>query len=336
MSKPDGGTDSVKEIPVSRLAEQKEMELTLLTASIDSPVPITVSDINRPGLAMAGFVENFLVERIQVIGQTEVALLESLTPQGRYEAVKRLLQFQVPCIVVAKGLELPSELIEGAGQRGIPVLRTPMSTTPFIHELTAYLDDVFAPTVAIHGSLVDVYGVGLLFTGRSGIGKSECALFLVERGHRIVADDQVILTLFPDNHVEGRPPPLLRHHLEVRGLGILNIRDLFGATAVRDRVSIDLVVELCAWKDGEEYDRLGLDDRVHDVLGVEIPMLRIPVSPGRDMGVLLEVAARNTLLKQSGQHAARRFAKTLAETLGLPPEVNDERPGTESDSGDGD
>ncbi|TPW05720.1 MAG: HPr kinase/phosphorylase [bacterium] len=287
MSKPDGGTDSVKEIPVSRLAEQKEMELTLLTASIDSPVPITVSDINRPGLAMAGFVENFLVERIQVIGQTEVALLESLTPQGRYEAVKRLLQFQVPCIVVAKGLELPSELIEGAGQRGIPVLRTPMSTTPFIHELTAYLDDVFAPTVAIHGSLVDV-----------------------------VADDVVTVKRRHASVLIGQANQTLGHYMEIRGIGLLDLQSIFGIRAIRFQKRIEVEVRLEDWDNGEAYERIGLDDKLTSHLEVKIPIVTVPINPGKNITVIGEVIALNYLVKAYGFDPAREFERRHSEMLG--------------------
>jgi len=312
----NGGTDSVKEIPVARLAEQKELELTLLTASIESPVPITVSDINRPGLAMAGFVENFLVERIQVIGQTEVALLESLTPQSRYEAVHRLLQFRVPCIVVAKDLDLPAELIEGAGKRGIPVLKTPLSTTPFIHELTAYLDDVFAPTVAIHGSLVDVYGVGLLFTGRSGVGKSECALDLVERGHRLVADDVVTVKRRHNSVLIGQANQTLGHYMEIRGIGLLDLQSIFGIRAIRFQKRIEVEVRLEDWNNSEGYERIGLDDTLTSHLGVKIPIVTVPINPGKNITVIGEVIALNYLVKAYGFDPAKEFERRHSEMLG--------------------
>ena len=312
----NGGTDSVKEIPVARLAEQKELELTLLTASIESPVPITVSDINRPGLAMAGFVENFLVERIQVIGQTEVALLESLSPQTRYEAIHRLLQFRVPCIVVAKDLELPAELIEGAQKRGIPVLKTPLSTTPFIHELTAYLDDVFAPTVAIHGSLVDVYGVGLLFTGRSGVGKSECALDLVERGHRLVADDVVTVKRRHSSVLIGQANQTLGHYMEIRGIGLLDLQSIFGIRAIRFQKRIEVEVRLEDWDNNQGYERIGLDDTLTSHLGVKIPIVTVPINPGKNITVIGEVIALNYLVKAYGFDPAREFERRHSEMLG--------------------
>lgn len=310
-----GRTDSVKEIPVARLAEQPELELTLLTASVDSPVPITVSDINRPGLAMAGFVENFLVERIQVIGQTEVALLESLTPEVRREAIHRLLQFQVPCIVVAKDLDLPAELIDGAGRRGIPVLKTPLSTTPFIHELTAYLDDIFAPTVAIHGSLVDVYGVGLLFTGRSGVGKSECALDLVERGHRLVADDVVTVKRRHTSVLIGQANQTLGHYMEIRGIGLLDLQSIFGIRAVRFQKRIEVEVRLEDWDNTQAYERIGLDDNLTSHLGVKIPIVTVPINPGKNITVIGEVIALNYLVKAYGVDPAREFEKRHTELM---------------------
>jgi HPr kinase/phosphorylase len=179
--------------------------------------------------------------------------------------------------------------------------------------------------------LVEIHGIGTLLTGPSGIGKSECALFLLERGHhRLIADDQVILTRLPNGRIMGRPPPLLRHHLEVRGIGILNVRDLFGATAVRDEAVVELVCELCPWREGEDYERLGLDDLSHDLFGTKIPMLRIPVRPSQNLAVILEVAARNQLLKRAGHHAAKNFAREMAEKLGL----SDPTSGDGGDGGD--
>jgi HPr kinase/phosphorylase len=309
------GPESVKEISVARLFEQKrtELELTALTESLDSPVPITVSDINRPGLAMAGFVENFLVERVQVIGQTEVALLASMDEAGRAAAIGRLLQFSVPCLIVAKDLQLPPALLDGAARRGIPVLRTPMSTTPFIHELTAFLDDVFAPTMAVHGSLVDVYGVGLLFTGRSGIGKSECALDLVERGHRLVADDVVTVKRRHSNVLIGGANETLGHYMEIRGIGLLDLQSVFGIRAIRFQKRIEVEVNLEDWDNDEAYERIGLDQRYSTYLGVKIPIVTVPINPGKNITVISEVIALNYLVKAYGYDPALNFEKRLSE-----------------------
>lgn len=312
-----GGTESVKEITVARLFEDKrgELELTALTETLDSKVPITVSDINRPGLAMAGFIENFLAERVQVIGQTEVALLTSLTGEARVAAVDRLLQFQVPCIIVAKDLEVPRELLERAAARSIPVLRTPMSTTPFIHELTAYLDDVFAPTTTLHGSLVDVYGVGLLFTGRSGIGKSECALDLVERGHRLVADDVVTLKRRHSNVLIGQANKMLGHYMEIRGIGLIDLQSIFGIRAIRFQKRIEVEVRLKDWDNTESYERTGLDERKTTYLGVAIPIVTVPINPGKNITVISEVIALNYLVKAYGFDPAKHFDRRLSEMM---------------------
>ncbi len=310
-------TDSLKALPVSKLFEDKrvDLELTQLTESLDGAVPITVSDINRPGLAMAGFVENFLVERIQVIGQTEVALMASMPENVRDEAIDRLLGFQLPCIIVAKDLEIPPRLLNGAANRGIPVLRTPMSTTPFIHELTAYLDDIFAITATFHGSLVDVYGVGLLFTGRSGIGKSECALDLVERGHRLVADDVVTVKRRHSNVLIGQANKVLGHYMEIRGIGIIDVQSIFGIRAIRFQKRIEVEVNLRDWDSREDYERTGLDERQTSYLGVTIPIVSVPINPGKNVTVIGEVIALNYLVKAYGFDPAKDLDRRLSEMM---------------------
>ena len=317
MSATGGITDSIKFLSVEKLLEDKrtDLELTRLTESLDSKVPITVSDINRPGLAMAGFVENFLSERIQVIGQTEVALLASLSAGDRTAAIDRLMQFQLPCIVVAKDLEIPQELLTKAANRKIPILRTPMSTTPFIHELTAYLDDIFAMTSTFHGSLVDVYGVGLLFTGRSGIGKSECALDLVERGHRLVADDVVTIKRRHSNVLIGQANKTLGHYMEIRGIGLIDVQSIFGIRAIRFQKRIEVEVNLKDWDSGEDYERTGLDERTTTFLGVTIPIVTVPLNAGKNLTVLSEVIALNYLVKAYGFDPARDFDRRLSEMM---------------------
>jgi HPr kinase/phosphorylase len=317
LSATTGVTESIKALSVERLFQDKnkDLELTQLTESLEGLVPITVSDINRPGLAMAGFVENFLVERIQVIGQTEVALLASLSPEGRRESIGRLLQFQVPCIIIAKDLDVPHDLIKGAEAQQIPVLRTPMSTTPFIHELTAYLDDVFAMTTTVHGSLVDVYGVGLLVTGRAGVGKSECALDLVERGHRLVADDIVTVKRRHSNVLIGQANRTLSHFMEIRGVGLIDVQSIFGIRAIRFQKRIEVEVHLEDWDSKENYERLGLEDRRTNYLGVSIPIVTVPINPGKNLTVINEVIALNYLVKAYGFDPARDFDRRLSETM---------------------
>jgi HPr kinase/phosphorylase len=307
----------VNQIPVSRLFEDRKdaFEFERMTDSLDSSVPITVSDINRPGLAMAGYIGNFLSERIQVIGETEVGLLASFTPQEREVAMERLFQFQVPCIIVTKDLDLPATFLARAKERQIPVLGTPMSTTPFIHELTAYLDDIFAPTVNCHGSLVDVYGVGLLFTGKSGIGKSEIALDLVERGHRLVADDVVLIKRRHENVLIGSANALLGHHLEIRGVGIIDLHRVFGIRAIRFQKRVEVEVHLQEWETGIDYERTGLDSTTTTILGVQIPLVTVPVFPGKNITVIAEVIALNYLVKAYGFDTALELDKKLSEIM---------------------
>jgi len=307
----------MNQITVAQLFEDRKdaLELEQLCESLQSRVPITVSDINRPGLAMAGYIENFLSERIQVIGETETGLLASLSDADREIALDRLFQFQVPLITVSKDLEVPETLLARARDMSIPVIRTPMSTTPFIHELTAYLDDVFAPTTTAHGSLVDVYGVGLLFTGKSAIGKSECALDLVERGHRLVADDVVTIKRRHENVLIGSANKVLGHHIEIRGVGIIDLQKVFGIRAIRFQKRVEVEVHLQEWKDGIDYERTGLEGRTTTVLGVQIPLVTVPIFPGKNITVITEVIALNYLVKAYGFDAALELDKRLGEIM---------------------
>ena len=304
-------------LAVGRLFEEKRdsFEFELLNESLESSVPVTVSDINRPGLAMAGYVQNFLSERVQVIGETEIGLLASYSQGERENALDRLFQFQFPCIIICKDLEPPEGLLKRADEKGIPVLSSPMSTTPFIHELTAFLEDYFAPMTTAHASLVDVYGVGLLFTGRSGIGKSECALDLVERGHRLVADDVVTIKRRHENVLIGSANKVLGHHIEIRGVGILDLQKVFGIRAIRFQKRVEVEVHLKDWDDQEDYERTGLEDRLTTILGVQIPVVTVPIFPGKNITVISETIALNYLVKAYGFDAARELDKNLREIM---------------------
>ncbi len=305
-------------LSVARLFEDQRQELQFeqLTESLASRIEISVSDIHRPGMALMGFVENFLPERVQILAQTELTYLATLTPQAVRDAVDRLFQFTMPCIIVCKGLEVPPYLVERANRCQVPVLRTPQSTTPFIHLLTAYLDHMFAPQVSVHGSLVDVYGVGLLFTGRSAIGKSETALDLVERGHRLVADDVVTITRRHGDVLIGTGNQLLRHHMEIRGLGIIDVQSIFGIRAIRLQKRVEVEVNLREWSQEEDYERVGLDERKTSVLGVEIPLVHIPIFPGKNITVIAEVVALNYLVKVTGGYSpAERLNRHLIELM---------------------
>jgi HPr kinase/phosphorylase len=308
----------VQTLSVARLFEDQRHELQLeqLTESLASRREITVSDIHRPGMALMGFVENFLPERIQILAQTELTYLATLSPAEVGAAIDRVFKFSMPLIVVCKGLEVPPYLIQRANQEQVPVLRTPQSTTPFIHSITSYLDHMFAPEVTVHGSLVDVYGCGLLFTGRSAIGKSETALDLVERGHRLVADDVVTITRRHGDVLIGSGNQLLRHHMEIRGLGIIDVQAVFGIRAIRLQKRVEVEVNLTEWSSEQDYERVGIDERKTTLLGVEIPYVQVPITPGKNITVIGEVIALNYLVKVYGGYSpAERLNRHLIELM---------------------
>ncbi len=305
-------------LTAARLYEDQhdELQLEILTESLASSREITISDIHRPGMALMGFVDNFLPERIQIIGQTEVTYLNTLGAEAVREAVDRLFQFTMPLIVVCKGLVVSPYLIERGNREKVPVLRTSQSTTPFIHSLTNYLDHMFAPQTTVHGSLVDVYGCGLLFTGRSGIGKSETALDLVERGHRLVADDIVTVTRRHGDVLIGSGNQLLRHHMEIRGLGIIDVQAIFGVRSIRLQKRVEVEVVLKEWSADEEPERMGLEDRKTAILGVEIPKVEVPIVPGKNVTVIAEVVALHYLVKVYGGYSpAERLNQHLIELM---------------------
>jgi len=302
----------VRGMSVERFYRERkgEFQLEILTESLASARPITVSDVHRPGLPLAGFTENFLADRIQILGETEMLFLETLDDRERLKAIDRLFIQDVPCIVVAKGLEFPPYLAERGNKAGVPVLRTPLSTTPFIRRLTECLEEAFAPRTHIHGSLVDVYGVGLLITGASGIGKSECPLALVERGHRLVSDDLVIVTR-QHNELVGEASEHLRNHMEIRGIGIVDVRRMFGVRAITRRKRVSVEVRLREWGAKANYDRLGLESKTATILGTEIPVVVIPIVPGKNITVLMEVVAMNHLLRVQGLRPAEILDRRL-------------------------
>lgn len=304
-------------LTVAQLFEQQkeQLSLELLSENLESRVPITMSDINRPGMALMGFTENFLADRIQIVGRTEIAYFSTLADCDLKAAYDRFFQFQVPCIIIAKALEIPPEFIARANSHGIPVLRTPQETTPFIHQLTAFLDYVFAPSVTVHASLVDVYGIGLLFTGRSGIGKSETALDLVERGQRLVADDVVRITRRHGDILIGACNEVLKHTMEVRGLGIIDVQSIFGIRAIRGQKRVEVEVHLTEWNETADYERVGLDDKMVSYLDVQIPLITIPIFPGKNITVIAEVVALNHLVKVYGYHPAEALNARLMESM---------------------
>lgn len=302
------------------------IELTLLAGENGLDRMIRHPRIQKSGLALVGHFHGIVPTRVQILGQTELSFLHRLSVEDRRRSLRGFFRLDLCCVVLTQGtrhheegsgvgvMPVP-ELVECAEETGTPLLLADERSSFAINAVHGLLDDRLAPRIRLHGVLVDVFGVGLLLMGASAIGKSESALDLVMRGHRLVADDVVECDYRPPGMVFGAAAELLRHHLEVRGLGILNVKDLFGVTSIRERKRIDVVVKLVEWSKDTEYDRLGLDDRYHTILGVKICELMIPVRPGRDMASILEVAARNELLKNAGHHAAREFFGNLEGSL---------------------
>lgn len=294
---------------------EKRLNLELATIRAGLRRKITQKNLHRPGLALAGFLELFTFDRIQILGNTEMSYLRNLTTEERRSKFKRVFDYDIPCMIVTDSNPVPPELIEEANKKKLAVFSTTHSTTVFIHLLSDYLDDKFAPKTTIHGSLVDVYGTGLLFTGRSGIGKSEIALDLVERGHRLVADDVVILTKRAEGILIGSGPEMLKHFLEIRGVGIIDVRHMFGVRSIRLQKRVEMEVELADWDGGENYERVGLDEEHRDFLGVEIPLVKLPIYPGKNITVIAEAIALNLHLKVYGYHPAQAFNARLMDVL---------------------
>jgi HPr kinase/phosphorylase len=289
--------------------------LECLTGDLPGRRPITTSDVHRPGLALVGYLENFLADRILVFGQTEIAYLKRLAPEQVRDALAPILAFDLPCVLLSKQLEPPPQILAMARERGIPVLRTSLQTTDMIHRLRELLEDFFAPTTSVHGSLVDVYGVGLLFTGRSGIGKSECALDLVERGHRLVADDVVTIRRKAANVLIGSGNELLRHCMEIRGIGIIDVQAIFGIRAIRAQKRVEVEVNLREWDAKEDYERLGVQEQLSTMLDVPIALVVVPIFPGKNITVISETIALNYLVKAYGYNPAEHFSDNLAQLL---------------------
>jgi HPr kinase/phosphorylase len=294
----------------------ESLDLRLITPdAVGLDREIQGPDLSSPGLALSGFTGRVPEGRLQVLGETEIAYLRSLDADGRRAAVETLLSFEMPCLFVTKGLELPNELVETCAAKGVPVIVSSLKTGDFYRRIHPFLEDQFAPATTLHGSLVDVYGVGLLFVGRSGIGKSECALDLVERGHRLVADDVVHITRRGNDVLLGRGLELQRHRMEIRGIGIIDVPALFGIRAIRQQKRIEVVVQLVDWNDRTYYERTGLDAEEMDVLGVTLPKLTIPLNPGKNITVISEVIAMNHLLKYAGVDSAQVFERDLLEVM---------------------
>ena len=302
---------------VRDLLERKgdPLQLEALTGDVGLDREIPTPEASSPGLALAGYTTRFAAHRIHILGETEVTYLASLDAQARHRALEMLFQFDLPCVVISKGQEVPPELLELAEAKGVAVIRTRLKTAEFYRRLKPFLDDAFAPNTTVHASLADMFGVGLLFFGRSGIGKSECVLDLVERGHRLVADDLVHITRRGNDVLIGHGHELAQHHMEIRGVGLIDIRALFGIRSVRQQKRIEVVVQLDDWDATREYDRTGLDSQTTQVLDVTLPLVTVPLNPGKNLTVICEVVAMNHLLRYSGVDAARAFNDRLLKRL---------------------
>ena len=300
-------------LTVGELVERKELGVTVVAGERGLDRTVVVPRIQKPGLALTGWPEQLHPQRVLVLGGTEIDYLAD-NEHARTAGIQTLLASEPACIVVCRGREAPAELRVAAAARGVPLLSCASPTADFIAAVTSWMYDRLAPATELHGVLMDVLGIGLLMVGKSGIGKSETALDLVVRGHRLVADDVIVIRCLR-NQLIGRGAGILGHHMEIRGLGIINIKDLFGISSVREEERIELLVELHEWDAHAEYDRLGFDEQVETMLGVDVPKLRLPVRPGRNLATLIEVAARNQLLKRQGIHSARAFRDRLHRAM---------------------
>lgn len=294
------------------------LPLTLVAGASGLERRITTPHIQKTGLALAGFDAYLSAGRILILGESEIRYLESLASSSRVDALRRTFAHDIPAVLVTNSMPSPAELRLEAERAGVPLLATPVPTAYAIAKVSAILEDSLAERTIMHAVLMDLIGLGVLIVGESGIGKSECALDLIVRGHRLVADDTVEIRRRAESVLIGTCPDLTRHHMEVRGLGLINIQDLFGVAATRSSKRVELVVQLERWEPGREYERLGLDELHYEILGLRVPLLRMPVAPGRNVSVLVEVAARNQLLRSRGHHAARKLAARLERQLREP------------------
>lgn len=290
------------------------LDLELIAGATGLDREIDIPRVQKQGLALTGYLESIQPHRVQVLGRTEIGYLETLSSKTKRAAIDGLVGANIPCAVVTSGLDVPPYLIEAANDASVPLFRTPLQTNIFISRVQDFLDEHLSPEASLHGGLIEVFGVGVMIIGQSGIGKSEAALDLVLRGHRLVADDVVVVK---QNHglLIGTGSPLTRHHMEVRGLGIISVKELFGAASVCERKQINLVVELLEWQSDVEADRIGIDDLQQEILGVACSKVRLPLRPGRNVAAIIEVAARNHLLKAQGHHAARKLQEKLEQRL---------------------
>jgi HPr kinase/phosphorylase len=304
-------------VPVINLVKDTKhsLKLEILAGEKGLGKKISIPRIQKPGLALTGDTSNLHPARIEVLGKSEMRYLKTLSEAKLKEIITKLSEVDIACFVVTHNAQPPKALISMCEKKRIPLFRSKLLTSTFINRVTKFLEEALSASTCIHGVLLDVFGVGILMVGKSGIGKSECALDLILRGHRLVADDIVNIKKQPPSALFGTGSEIIKHHMEIRGLGIINIRDLFGISTVRDKKLIEMVIELTEWDPNTEYDRLGIDEIQYNLLDVNLPLIQIPVRPGRNLSAIIEVAARNYLLKLGGHHSAREFQEKLNKEL---------------------
>ncbi|MBI2619918.1 MAG: HPr kinase/phosphorylase [Ignavibacteriales bacterium] len=292
-------------------ANKERLQLRTLNGDVGFEKEVRDKNIHRPGLALAGYVELFTYDRVQVFGNTEIRYLQHLGLKERVKAFETIFQFDLPCIIITNENAIDQELLTIATDRKVSVFQCPFETTKLVFFLSDFLDDQFALQTVVHGSFIDVYGVGVLLTGRSGIGKSEIALDLIERGHRLVADDVVMITRKGEGILMGAGTDVVKHFMEIRGLGLIDVRSIFGIRSIRFQKRVEIVIELQEWKHDVEYTRTGLDHESIVIMGVEIPHVKLPIFPGKNVTVITEVIALDYLLRHYGYDAAKEFSKRL-------------------------
>lgn len=297
-------------------SRRQDFELTLISGNeAGLEKPINNAELHRPGLALTGFLERFASRRVQVLGETEMAYINRLSQDRLTEIADKVFGFDIPMVIISKGITPPAEFLSSADRHNTSVFSSRLTTAELVNRLSAYLDHTFAPSIIVHGTLVDVYGVGLLYTGKSGIGKSEVALDLVERGHRLVADDVCKITRTAQDVIIGTGSEFLGHHMEIRGVGIIDIERLFGIRAIRIQKRIEVEVNLTLWDESGDYERLGIEEKPTTILGTQIPIVTVPISPGKNITVISEVIAMNHMLKVYGENSAVEFTKKLSEKV---------------------
>lgn len=302
--------DSMFEVPLTSIIQEFNLSVIYAPENLDELVVVS-DNVNRPGLQLAGFFDYFDASRIQIMGKVEMTFIDRFLPEKRYAAIEKLMSKHIPCIIVSRGFSPYPELLELAKKYKVPLLQTFDTTSHLLSALIASLKVSLAPRITRHGVLVEVYGEGILLLGESGVGKSETAIELVKRGHRLIADDAVEIKKVSAKALVGSAPELIRHYIELRGIGVVDVRRIFGMGAVKPTEKIDLVINIEPWKENSPYDRLGLDDQYIDILDVRVPLLVVPVKPGRNLAVIIEVAAMNNRHKKMGYNAAQDFANRI-------------------------